>query len=284
MTEEPARLLSDDSLKTIAAVATSSGDIKAVFASVGIPFAHAEMPTDRDILYIPGIASHVRASLKALDLTDPSEVGRILRAIPQIVEFYEASDKADRTKLVRLKMALEADGFPVGQTNDFATAFGNLAISANGALADITGIRAEISRLEKALPDDPGAAIGRAKNLVEATAKAVLAHRGVIVNNDDKLPALAAKAVEELGIHPRQVPAQPEQVKRLLSRLQGIVQDLAELRNNVGDGHGSVTIPQELDSRHGRLAVWSALGWCSYLLETLSRGSSGSIEPGKTYE
>jgi hypothetical protein len=234
------------------------------------------------MVYVPGISSHVHTSLRALNLADPSEVSRILRAIPQIVELYQASNKADQTKLIRLKMALETDGFPIGQTNDFTTAFGSLALSANGALADITGIRAEISRLEKALPDDPGAAIGRAKNLVEATAKTVLAHRGVIVNNDDKLPALAARAMEELGIHPRQVPAQPEQVRRLLGRLQGIVQDLAELRNNVGDGHGSATTPQELDSRHGRLAVWSALGWCSYILDTLSSDSSRSTGAGQS--
>jgi hypothetical protein len=276
VTESPGQLLSDDSLKAIGAVATSSADIKAVFASVGIPFKHAEMPTNADILYVPGISSHVRASLKALDLADPSDVGRILRAVPQIAELYLASGKADRTKLVRLKMALETDGFAVGQISDFTAAFGNLALSANGALSDITGIRAEISRLEKALPDDPGAAIGRAKNLVEATAKAVLAHRCVTVNNDAALPTLAARAMEELGIHPKQVPAELEQARRLLSRLQGIVQDLAELRNNVGDGHGSPTVPQTLDGRHGRLAVWSALGWCSYLLDTLSRDSSRS--------
>jgi hypothetical protein len=201
VTEGRVSLLSDDSLKALAAVATSSGDIKAVFASVGIPFKSAKIRANADMVYVPGISSHVHTSLRALNLADPSEVGRILRAIPQIVELYQASNKADQTKLIRLKMALETDGFPIGQTNDFTTAFGNLALSANGALADITGIRAEISRLEKALPDDPGAAIGRAKNLVEATAKTVLAHRGVIVNNDDKLPALAARAMEELGIH-----------------------------------------------------------------------------------
>jgi hypothetical protein len=78
---------------------------------------------------------------------------------------------------------------------------GDLALSAGAAPSDFTGIRAEISRLEKAVPDDPGAAIGPAKNLVEATAKAVLAYRGMTA--DDALPTLAAKALEELGAHPQ---------------------------------------------------------------------------------
>jgi hypothetical protein len=173
-------------------------------------------------------------------------------------------------------MALEADGFHVGHAaSDFAAAFSDLAVTAGEALEDFTGIRAEIDRLEKAVPDDPSAAVGRAKNLVEATAKAVLAYRGLTVGSDEQMPALAAKAMEELGVHPKQASTEREQVRRLLGRLQGMVQDLAELRNEVGDGHGSATVPQALESRHGRLAVWAALGWCSYMLDTLSGVPTG---------
>jgi hypothetical protein len=270
VTDGQGRLLSDDSIKAIAEIATSDDDIKAVFASAGIPFKRRDVLSDANMIYVPGIRSHTSVSLEALDLSDPGEVGRVLQAIPRIVELHQASSKADGTKLVRLKMALEADGFHVGHTGDFAAAFSDLALSADTALPDFTGIRAEISRLEKAVPDDPGAAIGRAKNLVEATAKAVLAYRGMTADNDDVLPALAAKAMEELGVHPKQASAELEQVRRLLGRLQGMVQDLAELRNDVGDGHGSVTVPRVLNGRHGRLAVWAALGWCSYMLDTLS--------------
>jgi Abortive infection C-terminus len=270
VTDGQVRLLSDDSIEAIAEIATSVDDIKAVFASVGIRFKLGEVLSDANMVYAPGIRSHTRVSLEALDLGDPGEVGRVLQAIPRIVELHQASNKADGTKLVRLRMALEADGFRVGHTGDFAAAFSDLALSAGAALSDFTGIRAEISRLEKAVPDDPGAAIGRAKNLVEATAKAVLAYRGMTVDIDDALPALAAKAMEELSVHPKQASAELEQVRRLLGRLQGMVQDLAELRNDVGDGHGNATVPQALDGRHGRLAVWSALGWCSYMLDTLN--------------
>jgi len=278
VTDGQGRLLSADSVKAIAELATSGDDIKAVFASAGIPFKRREIPAEANMIYVPGIRSHTRVSLEALDLSDPGEAGRVLRAIPRIVELHRASGKADGTKLVRLRMALEADGFCVGHTGDFTAAFSDLALSAGTALSDFTGIRAEISRLEKVVPDDPSAAIGRAKNLVEATAKAVLAYRGMTAGNDDALPALAARAMEELGAHPKQASAELDQVRRLLSRLQGIVQDLAELRNDVGDGHGSATVPRALDGRHGRLAVWAALGWCSYMLDTLSAMPTASAD------
>jgi hypothetical protein len=270
VTDGQVRLLGDASLDAIAEIATSVDDIKAVFCSVGIRFKWQEPIAEPRTFYVPGVRSHTRASLRALDLSDAGQVGRVLRALPQIVELYQASKKADGTKLVRLRMALEADGFHVGHTGDFAAAFSDLALSADAALSDFSGIRAEISRLEKSVPDDPGAAVGRAKNLVEATAKAVLAYRGLTVDDGDALPALAAKAMEELSVHPKQASAEREQIRRLLGRLQGMVQDLAELRNDVGDGHGSATTPQALHGRHGRLAVWSALGWCSYMLDTLS--------------
>ena len=44
----------------------------------------------------------------------------------------------------------------------------------------------------------------------------MLAYRGMTVDNNDALPALAAQAMEELGVHPKQASAELEQVKRLL--------------------------------------------------------------------
>jgi integrase len=41
-------------------------------------------------------------------------------------------------------------------------------------LTDPSGIRAELERIRRALPDDPAGAIGAAKQLVEATAMVVL--------------------------------------------------------------------------------------------------------------
>lgn len=268
-------LISQRSVEAIAELATTPTDVKTVFESVGIPFRRLMVHWGNgDFAYIPDPRSHARATMQAADLSDPEVVARVLRAVPTLVELHQASEKADGQVLVRLRLALEADGFYVGRSSDPATVFSDLVTIAAGGLADISSIRAELRRLEKAVPDDPGAAIGRAKNLVEATAKAVLHARGQAVDEGDKLPALAAKAMRELGVHPQDASGERDQVRRMLGRLQALVQDIAELRNAVGDGHASAIQPGGLETRHGRLAVWSALGWCSFMLDTLNAARS----------
>lgn len=268
MTNTQAPILSANSLKAIAEIATSTDDAQTVFADAGIKFQHESVHSSGAGVFIPGARSHVLKTLHALDLKDPPTIGRVLRATYRMVELHQASEK-DKRKLVLLRMALEADGFHLGQASDLSTAFGNLAAAAANALSGMTGIRAEIRRLEGAPPDDPAVAIGRAKNLVEATAKAVLTNRGAVVQKGDSIQALAAQAMKELNVHPKVVSTEREDVRRMLGRLQGIVQDLGNLRNEVGDGHGNVTEPEGLEPRHGRLAVGSAVVWCSFMLDAL---------------
>lgn len=269
MTNTYSPLLGANSLKAIAEIATSTDDAQAVFADAGIKFQHESVHSSGPSVFIPGVRNHVVKTLNALDLKDPPTVQRVLRAIQRMVELYQASEK-DRRKLILLHMSLEADGFALGQTSDLSIALGNLAAAAANALSEMTGIRAEIRRLESSPPDDPAVAIGRAKNLVEATAKAVLTYRNAVVQKGDSIQALAAQAMEELNVHPKNVSTERDHVRRMLGRLQGIVQDLGSLRNEVGDGHGNATEPEGLEPRHGRLAVGSAVVWCSFMLEALS--------------
>lgn len=271
MADPQQRLLSDQSAQAIAAIVTSAEDVETVFSSVGLAYKHGTPLVEPDALYAPLPRDNTKTSLEAADLSNPVVVSRVLRAAARLAELYQASKDFDGVKLVRLRMALEADGFRVGTTGDPIAALAQLAVSASTALTDVSGIRAELRRLERTLPADPGAAIGSAKNLVEATAKAVLAYRGAEWGETEKLPALAAKAMQELDVHPKTAGAERAPVRRLLGRLQGIVQDLADLRNDAGDGHGAAAAPTDLDARHAHLAAWSAIGWCSFMLDTLGR-------------
>ncbi|WP_077007050.1 abortive infection family protein [Saccharothrix sp. ALI-22-I] len=141
-------------------------------------------------------------------------------------------------------------------------------------LADPSAILVELRRVRSLLRTDPGAAIGKAKNLVEATAKAVLVMCGqpVIGHSMDKLVNNAMRA---LGL-----PAQPTgksaeaEVARLLKQLAGSV---TELRNLVGDGHAPETAVTGVELRHGRLAVRAALAWCAYMLETVRDQGPGPV-------
>jgi len=141
---------------------------------------------------------------------------------------------------------------------------------ADDVLKDPSGIRVELGRLPGLLRTDLGAAIGKAKNLVEATAKAILATQGrqAPEHSFDKSVNAALRA---LDLSPEPSGKSPEaEAMRLLKQLTAYV---GTLRNNFGDGHGAVQAHTAVEARHARLAVRAALTWCHFALETLQEQS-----------
>ena len=263
-------LLRYRTIKAIAEIATSIDSVKLVCDTVGLQFRYAPIPSGTGWSVYPDARSYLLATLEAADLTDPEVVARVLRAVPRLVELYRTSKNCDEQKLTLLRMALEADGFHMDASGNPVTALEDLAVTASATLVDISGIRVELQRLQNAIDSDPSVAIGKAKNLVEATAKAILSQTGGTVGKDDSLTALARRAAEALNVHP-QGAGDRRHVRNLLGRLQGVVDDLMQLRNEVGDGHGAAVAPTDIDLRHGRLAARAAIAWCSFMLDTLAQ-------------
>jgi hypothetical protein len=191
---------------------------------------------------------------------------RILHFTRRLAELCLVSgDQAVEARLLKLRKTLAGDGFYLTIGGDPLKVLDELAALAATAAVETSAIRAELRRLESALPDDPSVAVGRAKNLVEATAKAILIRHGLPVDNRLSVHALATQAMDVLGARPRDAANEPS--RRILGRLIAVVQDLSELRNQVGDGHGAASVVT-VEPRHGRLAVWAALAWCGFMLET----------------
>jgi hypothetical protein len=94
----------------------------------------------------------------------------------------------------RLQKALRDDGFYLTIYVGPLKVLDELSALATNAAVETAAIRAEVRRLESALPSDPSMAIGRAKNLVEGTAKAILVRRGMPVDNSLSVQALASQA------------------------------------------------------------------------------------------
>lgn len=129
-----------------------------------------------------------------------------------------------------------------------------------------SAIREQLDRIQRAISDDPAPAVGSAKELIESTAKVVLAERG--------LPELVRQAQQALGLHPGSAAPGPDStdaVKRILGRVSTIAAGLAELRNRgYGTGHGPAGPRVGLRPRHAHLAVNAAFTWCQLMLDTLT--------------
>ena len=129
-------------------------------------------------------------------------------------------------------------------------------------------------RIQGAIADDPALAVGSAKELIESTAKVVLAERGLTVSDKADLPELVRQAQQALGLHPSSTvpgPDSTEAVKRILGGVSTIAAGLAELRNRgYGTGHGAARARVGLRPRHAHLAVNAAFTWCQLMLDTLA--------------
>jgi hypothetical protein len=163
-----------------------------------------------------------------------------------------------------------------------------LVAPALNALTSVDAIHEHLQRLNRNLDADPRLAVSVAKDLLESTAKLVLVERGVAYTASDDLPKLAFKAQDALGLHASRVTAsstEGKSLKQILGALSSLIQGVAELRNDVGVGHGRESVPTWVRPRHARLAAGAAGTWCNLMLETLGDpdapwrvvGSGGTI-------
>jgi hypothetical protein len=137
--------------------------------------------------------------------------------------------------------------------------------------ADPGYVAQQITRMDAAVNNDPGLAIGTAKELVETCCKTILSERGVTFSKNADLPELVKLTSKELELTPDDIPEKSkaaETIKRLLSNLATITHGIAELRNHYGTGHGKTAGAKGLQSRHAKLAVGAASTLAVFLAET----------------
>lgn len=215
--------------------------------------------------------------LNQVNWDDPSETRRAVavfeQALTPLFNLGESDYMPDRDKIVtRLQRLFVADGYTLD--NEGRIMPRSSAPQPNLAdLRDGRTIREHLDRISNALAtEDAALAIGSAKELMESTAKVVLAETGTRYEDGYDLPKLATLAEEALGIHPQNTAPGPDgskTVRKTLGAAHTIAQSVAELRNNYGTGHGRSTTPAGLGTRHARLAVNAAQLWCQFLLDTL---------------
>lgn len=134
-------------------------------------------------------------------------------------------------------------------------------------------LKDQIRRLQASVETDPSLAIGTAKEMIETCCRTILAERGKPIEGNPDLPALTKEVFKELNLVPDNVPDSKrgaESIKRLLSNLSTIANNLAELRNLYGTGHGKHGCSTGLQPRHAKLAVGAASALVIFLFETHS--------------
>lgn len=133
-------------------------------------------------------------------------------------------------------------------------------------------ISQELEQMLKLQHDNPTDAIGKAKELVESCCKTILLDNGIAIEAKWNLNQLVDETLKFIRITPKQIPdniPDVKAIKAILGNLKAVLQNLAELRNNYGAGHGKDSRYIGLQERHAQLAVGTSMTivrfiWDSY--------------------
>jgi hypothetical protein len=211
-----------------------------------------------------------------VDWSDPGQVDRALRVFEHMLRFYHREPNFEDKVFNDVREYLPDDGLRLDEHYKIQWVRPHGLETSLNNLTEASGIRAEIARVQKALPDDPGGAIGAAKQLIEATAKVVLTERNEPFDGKADVPELVKRAQQSLKLHPSSLAPGGSDVdgadalKKILGGVSAIAVGIAEFRNKHGSGHGQVRTPSGLSIRHAHLAVNAASTWCQLLLDTLA--------------
>ena len=185
--------------------------------------------------------------LNSVDWTDAGEVSRAIRAFERLLVdvrpdgVYGASNAWDA--FVR---AMERDGYEVTDAGHINATAGAPWLPGDelGKLRDPVAIADQLTRIRTGLDADPALAIGSAKELIESTAKTVLAEAGETWNEpNDDLPALVTKAQKALKLHPALADTRGPDGTEAVKRILGATITIA---NGVGE-RGTATEPATVD-------------------------------------
>jgi hypothetical protein len=211
-----------------------------------------------------------------IDWSDEAQNDRVLRVYARAIEevgtrYGELTREADL--LVR---ALVRDGANTDLSGNLlvppapAPPVAELPLDSFRRLTDPSVLKAHLRRIETGIRDDPAAAIGSSKELVESVCKIILEDYGIEYDRRDDVLDLYKKVAHTLRLSAESVPESArgsQAAQRALRSLGTTIQSLAELRNELGLGHGRASVSPAL-ARHARLAFHAARGMAEFLLET----------------
>jgi hypothetical protein len=207
-----------------------------------------------------------------------------LRFLAETVHPIVRPDTEDASAMVaEFNSLLGIDGWEIGAVREISAkpVFGYRRIS-DASVAHLTEVRRladrlsghyiaqQVRRLQESSDKDTELAIGTAKEFLETVCKTIhVARTGSVPKNDD-LPNLVRSTIKILPVVPLGIEDQAQSEKTitvLLNNLGSIGQQLAEMRNQFGTGHGRSSGHIGLQKRHARLAIGAVATLAGFLYE-----------------
>ncbi len=134
----------------------------------------------------------------------------------------------------------------------------------------------QLNRLQRAVDvDDRPAVVGAAKELVECTARVVLASRGQTAGDTEAYDRVLGDAHRLLEHQPGPDLTMNASVRAIANGVKKLAMHLRGLRNEVGTGHGRTAVPQ-IEDEVIEVCVDAAMIWARWALRRLQQLLVGS--------
>jgi hypothetical protein len=221
----------------------------------------------------------------------------VLRFLAEILHPIVRPDEEEVAGLLKtFNEALVRDGYELYQTDSisghavygwrrrdaFHGATPELRLRERSLLTDPEVLEEHLVRIRDSLGSDPAAAISSSKNLVESLFRIILDRSGVEYGQREDIPQLYRHVADLLELKANSVPESAkgsESAQQILRTLVTTIQSLAELRNELGIGHGQSTRSVAL-TRHARLALNATVTVAEFVLDTWhARVAAGRLIP-----
>lgn len=212
-----------------------------------------------------------------IDTNDPVQLARLVNVyLDAINSWGRTSEGSLHSDALELLKSLRQDGIPVSDVGELSAPLPRSGVALSVPLSEFDRldeplvVEQHLQRISANTNTDPAAAIGSAKELVESVCKLILDDFGVAYGKRDDLLDLYKVVAKVLRLNRESVPESTkgsEAAHRVLTNLATAVQSLAELRNELGVGHGRTKLSAAF-ARHARLAANAARTVVEFLLET----------------
>jgi len=214
-----------------------------------------------------------------VDWTDPEQVARIVCVYSEAVIDWLTDAETRQWPAPGVKppeirafiRGLQRDGIPIDDEGHLLPgSVVSLQLEDLSLLEDPEVIVEHLRRIGDNVDQDPAAAIGSAKELVESVCRLILKDYGQTLPKKASLTDLYKAAARELSLNREAIVGDSEASTAAKKALQGMastVGALGELRNAMGTGHGKDR-PSPALARHARMAAHAAQGIGGFMLET----------------
>jgi hypothetical protein len=190
--------------------------------------------------------------------------------VPELLDRFNALLRRDGWELIEDKRLSGRPVFAGRRAHGHRAASNAIELERYPRVADEEAIREHMRRIDGGLAADPAAAVASSKELLETTCKMILEDYGVEHGRRDGVADLFKKTTTALSLRAEDVPEGKrgsDAAKKTLRAMIPLVQGLAELRNELGLGHGRAT-SSKVPVRYARLAFNASVTVVEFLLET----------------